>query len=95
MLSVNRFHSADPTLSDRLAGVLELLRARPGFVSGRVARAADEPDSWVLVTEWQDVGSYRRGLSGYEVKVGAWPVLAEAIPEASAYEVVHSVEADG
>ncbi|MDQ1687038.1 MAG: hypothetical protein QOK42_13, partial [Frankiaceae bacterium] len=47
-------------------------------------------------TEWRDVGSYRRGMSGYEVKVQAWPLLAEALPEPSAYEVlVRSAPASG
>ena len=92
MLSISRFHSGDPGLGARLDAVLALLEQRPGFVAGRVGRAADDPDSWVLVTEWRDVGSYRRGLSSYEVKVGAWPTLAEALPEPSAFEVVHSRE---
>ena len=40
----------------------------------------------MLVTRWQDVGSYRRALSSYDVKVGAVPLLSRAIDEPSAYE---------
>jgi quinol monooxygenase YgiN len=65
---------------------LEALRARPGFRSGTVGRSTDDPGLWVLATWWDDVGSFRRALSAYEVKVTAVPVLATAIDEASAFE---------
>jgi len=66
------------------------LAARPGHLSSRLGRAADDPAAWVLVTEWDSVGSYRRALSAYEVKVAATPLLAQARNSASAYEVLHS-----
>ena len=34
------------------------------------------------------LGSYRRALSSYEVKVGAVPVLGQAVDEPSAYELL-------
>lgn len=68
---------------DRAHGALAV---RPGYVSGRVGRNVDEPDLWVLMTEWADVGSYRRALSAYDVKLTAVPVLSRAIEEASAFE---------
>ena len=49
-------------------------------------RNLDEPDLWVLVTHWQNVGSYRRALQGYESKVVVVPLLSEAVDEPSAYE---------
>ncbi len=39
-----------------------------------------------MVTRWKDVGSYRRALSSYDVKVGAVRLLGRAIDEPSAYE---------
>jgi hypothetical protein len=42
----------------------------------------------VLVTEWQDVGSYRRALGNYDVKVYATPLLAQALDEPGAFEVL-------
>ncbi|MDX6273940.1 MAG: hypothetical protein QOJ92_1150 [Frankiales bacterium] len=96
MISVNRFHSDEPGFQDRVADALSLLATRPGFLRGSVGRSTDDPSAWVLVTEWRDVGSYRRGMSGYEVKVQAWPLLAEAVPGPSAYEVlVRSAPASG
>jgi hypothetical protein len=41
-----------------------------------------------MVTEWDDVGSYRRSLSGFEVKIAATPLLAQAMAEPSAFEVL-------
>jgi len=74
---------------------LAALGARPGFVRGQLARAYDDPAAWCLVTEWESVGAYRRALSAYDVKLRATPLLARAVPEASAYEPLASVEPGG
>ena len=55
-----------------------------GYVAGRVGRNLDDPDLWVLTTTWANVGSYRRALSSYDVKVAAVPLLSRAIDEPSA-----------
>ncbi len=69
---------------------LGVLAARPGFRSGRIGRAADDPSYWIMATEWEHVGAYRRALSAYEVKLHAVPLLSLAIDEPSAYEVLVS-----
>jgi hypothetical protein len=71
-----------------LLGVLDLLAARPGFVSGRVGRSVDEPALLLLVTEWSGAGAYRRALSGYDVKVAFADLMAYVVNEPSAFEVV-------
>ena len=48
------------------------------------------PSLWVLQTRWENVGSYRRALSSYDVKVGAVSLLSRAVDEPSAYELVDS-----
>ena len=53
-----------------------------------VGRATDDPTLWVLSSEWESVGAYRRALSAYEVRVAAVPLLATAIDEPTAYEVL-------
>ncbi len=85
MLVVNRFRSDDDLRSDLDAAVVALAE-RPGFVGADAGRNVDDPSLWVLVTRWTDVGSYRRALSAYEVKVGAVPLLSRAIDEPSAFE---------
>jgi hypothetical protein len=89
---VTRFDVTDTDFAHRAAAALDVLATRPGFVRGRVGRAADEPTAWLLSTEWDSVGSYRRSLSSYEVKVLATTLLAEGRDEPSAFEVLHAVD---
>ncbi|MCA1712426.1 MAG: antibiotic biosynthesis monooxygenase [Actinobacteria bacterium] len=91
MLVVTRFEvpeaDADGFLPQARAA-LAAFAARPGYVRGRVGRAADDPTAWVLTTEWVGVGAYRRSLSSYDVKVSAAPLLSRGRDEPSAFEVL-------
>lgn len=73
---------------------LAALASRPGYRSGRVGRAVEDPTAWVVQSEWVGVGAYRRALSAYEVKVWAAPLLGLARDEPSAYEVLWADGAD-
>lgn len=73
---------------------LDALAARPGFLTGAVGRAADDPGLWAVVTRWVHVGAYRRALSAYDVKVHAVPLLSTAIDEPSAFEVLSELAGD-
>ena len=73
--------------------VLDVLGARPGFGQGWVGRALDDPSRWVLSTEWDSVGAYRRGLSAYDSKVALAPLMVFIVDEPSAYDVVLSGQA--
>jgi heme oxygenase (mycobilin-producing) len=98
MLVINRFvvGTADrEAFTGRAHTALEALAGRPGYLRGRLARAYDEPEHWCLVTEWESVGAYRRALSAFDVKVKATPLLAEALPEPSAYEVLATADGPG
>jgi quinol monooxygenase YgiN len=90
MLVVNRFRASADDASFRadLERALAVLSAREGCEDGRLGRNVDDPELWVLVTRWRDVGSYRRALSSYDVKLGAVQTLSRAIEEPSAYEAV-------
>ena len=72
----------------RAQAALAAFAARPGYVRGRIGRAADDPTAWVVTTEWTGVGAYRRSLSAYDVKVDAAPLLSLGRDEPSAYEVL-------
>jgi hypothetical protein len=74
---------------------LSVLAERPGFVRGSVCRATDDERSWVLATEWESVGAYRRGLGGYQVKLVATPLLSQALDQPSAFEQLVTVGPDG
>jgi hypothetical protein len=60
-----------------------------------VARASDDPELWAMVARWESVGSYRKALSSYEVKLNAVPFLSRAIDEPTAFEVLFGIAAEG
>jgi quinol monooxygenase YgiN len=89
VLVVNRFRVSEAdagTFREQLEAALEVLSQQKGYDDGRLGRNVDDPTLWTMVTRWRDVGSYRRALSRYDVKVGAVPLLSSAIDEPSAYE---------
>jgi quinol monooxygenase YgiN len=91
VIVVSRFEvpeGAAATFLPQAHEALELLSQRPGFVRGRLARALDEPATWAMVSEWDSVGSYRRGLGAYDVKLATAPLMALSVPEPSAFEVL-------
>ena len=93
VLVVTRFDVPDAEQSDFLARAQAALGAfatRPGYLRGRIGRAADDPSQWVLTTEWVGVGAYRRSLGSYDVKVHAAPLLSLGRDEASAFEILHA-----
>ena len=86
MLVVNRFREPDVAFGDDLRAAAGLLATQAGCDDVRLGRNVDDPELWVMVTRWRDVGSYRRALSSYDVKVGAVPLLSRAVDEPSAFE---------
>lgn len=98
MLVAMRFVVDPVTESDfvgRAQTALAALAACKGYLSGRLARALDDPTHWSILTDWDSVGSYRRALSSFDVKVNATPLLAQSLDEPSAYEVLGEVAPGG
>lgn len=95
MISVTHFRSDDASFAQRAQDALTALAARPGFVRGSLGRSTDDPAAWVLTSEWENVGSYRRALGNYEVKLRATPLLAEAIDLDSSFEPLVEIDAGG
>jgi quinol monooxygenase YgiN len=93
VIVVTRFdvpEADSPSFLPQAQKALAAFAARPGFLRGRVGRAADDPTAWVLTTEWDGVGAYRRSLSAYDVKVDAATLLGRGRDEPSAFEVLIS-----
>ena len=90
MLVMTRFvvEDDDNDFAGRAHAALGALAACPGYLRGRLGRAFDDPTHWSIVTEWQSVGAYRRALSNFNVKMYATPLLAQALDEPSAFEVL-------
>lgn len=94
MLVVSRYRVAPAEVAgfeSQARSALEMLAVRTGFVDGQVGQCVDDPELWTLTTRWRDVGSYRRGLSGYDVKVAFAPLQPMALDEPSAYQVAFAL----
>jgi len=63
----------------------QALAACEGYLCGQIGLNTDEPTLIALVTQWRNIGSYRRALSNYQVKINAVPILARAIDEPGGY----------
>lgn len=94
MLVVTRYRiPRDQALEfrDQARAALRVLAAQRGWAGGHVGRATDDATLWVLSSQWRDVGSYRRALSAYDVKLHVVPLLSRAIDEPTAFEVLTTV----
>jgi quinol monooxygenase YgiN len=94
VIVLNRFRVPEPdtdTFLDQGRAAVRVLSERPGFVSADLGRNLDDPALWTITTRWQNVGSYRRALQGFESKMVVVPLLSLAIDEPSAYDDVELV----
>ena len=66
---------------------ISALSACPGYIKAEYGQNLDDATLWSLVTQWLNVGSYRRALSNTNVKLLAVAILAQAIDEPGAYEL--------
>ncbi len=61
-------------------------QSRPGHIRTTLARSLEDATHWVLVSEWEGVGDWRRALSAYDVRVEVMPLMAHAENEPAVYE---------
>ncbi|GAA1624940.1 antibiotic biosynthesis monooxygenase family protein [Actinoplanes couchii] len=97
MLVLNRFAVPAETTDDfreKAHTALAALARTRGYRSGRLTRALEDPAGWILITEWESVGAYRRALGAFDVKVHATPLLALSLDEPSAFETLASAAPD-
>jgi hypothetical protein len=95
VISVTHFASDRADFAERAHAALEALAARPGYLRGSLARSTDDLHRWVLITEWANVGSYRRALGAFEVKIHATPLLAEALDLPTSFEPLLEIAPGG
>lgn len=90
MLLVARVSGVDdPSVFQTEAeAALAALATRPGWVSGRIGQALDDATCWVVVCEWTDVGSGRRGLTTGAVRTAIMPLMARFPNEPGTFEVI-------
>jgi quinol monooxygenase YgiN len=90
MLAISRFSVLPATATTFLAQARrahEVLAQCAGYEGGEVGQNVDDPNLWVLMTRWKNIGSYRRALSAMNVKMEVVPLLAQAIDEPGAYDL--------
>jgi hypothetical protein len=95
MIAVTHFSDPGADFAARAQQALAVLAARPGYLRGTVGRSTDDPSAWLLLTEWENVGSYRRALGAFDVKLHATPLLAAARDLPGAFETLLDVDASG
>lgn len=84
--AVIRFQVPDPLdFAVDAQEVVSFWRNAPGCRSCQLVRNVDEPELWLLISHWDDVGAYRRSFSGTEAKMLLTPLLGRALDEPSAY----------
>jgi hypothetical protein len=91
VIAVARFDVAEAdeeAFSDRAARALAALSQRPGYLRGWVARAADDAALWMIGTEWEGPGAYRRALGNADVRMSTAELFGAARNEPTAYEVL-------
>ncbi|MDO9379730.1 MAG: antibiotic biosynthesis monooxygenase family protein [Nocardioidaceae bacterium] len=91
MVVLTRYRVAQPdreAFAAQAESALRVLSGRAGYAGGEVGQNVDDPELWCLTTRWDDVGSYRRALSGTESKMVVVPLLSRAVDEPTAYQVV-------
>ena len=95
MIAITHFSDDGDDFVARAQQALTALAARPGYVRGTLGRSTDDPAAWLLLTEWENVGSYRRALGSFDVKLHATPLLAAARDLPGAFEALLDIGADG
>jgi hypothetical protein len=95
VIALTHFSDASADFAQRAGRALAALAARPGYLRGSLARSTDDPAAWLLLTEWQNIGSYRRALSAFDVKMHAMPLLAAALDVPGGFETLLDVAPGG
>lgn len=93
MIAISRFRVLDDDEGFRRLAeqAATFFRSRAGCERAVVVQNLDEPTLWALVSDWADVGSYRRGFSGHDAKMILTPILSLALDEPGAFAAPEDV----
>ncbi|WP_250290626.1 antibiotic biosynthesis monooxygenase family protein [Frankia sp. CiP1_Cm_nod1] len=80
---------------ERAERTLAVLAGARGYRSARLGRAVDDPELWIITSEWDGVGAWRRALGAFDVRMELTPLMAYAVDEPGAFEVLLAHEAAG
>jgi hypothetical protein len=80
--------------NENARSALVILQRQSGFISANIFHSADEPQRYLVQSDWQDVGSYRRAMGSMDSKLGVWPFLADMKDDITAFEKLFSMTGD-
>ncbi|SBW22263.1 antibiotic biosynthesis monooxygenase [Candidatus Protofrankia californiensis] len=83
------------TFRERAERALAVLAGERGYRWARLGRAVDDPELWMITSEWDGVGAWRRALSAFDVRMELTPLMAYAVDEPGAFEVLLAHDAAG
>lgn len=89
MIAVSRFQVSAQTAEEFRAAAdvaVAQFAASPGCRDAQLVRNLDDPQLWAIITDWDQVGDYRRAFNGTVAKMALIPLLSQAIDEPSAYQ---------
>ena len=95
MIAVTHFRADAADFADRAPRRARRAGRAPGLPARQRRPPHRRPGAWVLLTEWENVGSYRRALGDYEVKLHATPLLGAALDLPGAFETLLDVAPGG
>lgn len=68
--------------------MVELCAQSPGFLSSELGQSTDSLEDFTLIHRWADVGTYRKFLSRYEVKIEVIPFLSTFTQDSVTVEII-------
>ncbi|WP_239372519.1 antibiotic biosynthesis monooxygenase family protein [Frankia sp. Cj5] len=73
---------------ERAERVLAALAGERGYRWARLGRAVDDCGLWVITSEWDGAGAWRRAVSAFAVRLELTPLMVYAVDEPGAFEVL-------
>jgi len=74
--------------------LVELCAQSPGFLSSELGQSTDSLEDFTLIHRWADVGTYRKFLSRYEVKIEVIPFLSTFTKDSVTVEIIMDSQSD-
>ena len=74
--------------------LVELCAQSPGFLSSELGQSTDSLEDFTLIHRWADVGTYRKFLSRYDVKIEVIPFLSTFTKDSVTVEIIMDSQSD-
>lgn len=92
---VSKLGDAGVDFLDTLRSCLAILASNSGCMGIELGRSMDSESEFVLVSRWDNVGSYRKALSNYQVKSEVIPFISMHTKDSFTGEVIETGNVSG